>query len=85
MAKNPDSELGNTEPLTVRYYASDLKALERLSKDSSIVPGVWLRSCLRALIDKYNREGTVTVPFVIVNRVEAEKAGLVPPAEESDK
>ena len=31
------------------------------------------------MIEAYDRKGVVSVPFVVVGRDEAEKAGLVPP------
>ena len=74
-----DESTSGLETHSVRYYVSDLQKLERLSKISGIFPGVWLRQCLHALIEAFERKGTVSVPFVIVGRDEAEKAGLVPP------
>lgn len=68
-----------TEVHTVRYFVADLQGLRRLSKLTGIKPGIWLRTACRALIEAFEREGTVTVPFVMVSRTAAEKAGLVPP------
>jgi hypothetical protein len=74
-----DESTSGLETHSVRYYTADLQRLERLAKITGIFPGVWLRQCLRALIEAFERKGTVSVPFVIVGRDEAEKAGLVPP------
>ncbi|MFY9986970.1 MAG: hypothetical protein WAK31_19575 [Chthoniobacterales bacterium] len=74
-----DESTSGLETHSVRYYVVDLQRLERLAKVTGILPGVWLRQCLRALVDAFERKGTVSVPFVIVGRAEAEQAGLVPP------
>jgi hypothetical protein len=74
-----DESTNALETHSVRYYLVDLQRLERLAKVSGILPGVWLRQCLRALVDAFERKGSVSVPFVIVGRAEAEQAGLVPP------
>jgi hypothetical protein len=74
-----DESTSGLETHSVRYYVVDLQRLERLAKVSGILPGVWLRQCLRALVDAFERKGAVSVPFVIVGRAEAEQAGLVPP------
>jgi hypothetical protein len=74
-----DESTSGLETHSVRYYVVDLLRLERLAKVSGILPGVWLRQCLRALVEAFERKGSVSVPFVIVGRDEAEKAGLVPP------
>ena len=74
-----EDETRGLETHSVRYYVADLQKLERLSKVSGILPGVWLRQCLHELVEAFDRDGTVSVPFVIVARNAAEKAGLVPP------
>ena len=74
-----EDETRGLETHSVRYYSADLQKLERLSKVSGILPGVWLRQCLHELVEAFDRDGTVSVPFVIVARNAAEKAGLVPP------
>jgi hypothetical protein len=79
-----DESTSELETHSVRYYLVDLQRLERLAKVSGILPGVWLRQCLRALVDAFERKGTVSVPFVIVGRAEAEQAGLVPPLPPDD-
>ena len=79
-----DESTSELETHSVRYYLADLQRLERLAKVSGILPGVWLRQCLRALVDAFERKGTVSVPFVIVGRAEAEQAGLVPPLPPDD-
>jgi hypothetical protein len=74
-----DESTRGLETHSVRYYVADLQRLERLAKVTGILPGVWLRQCLHALVEAFERDGTVSVPFVIVARPAAEKAGLVPP------
>lgn len=73
-----DDGSAGLESHTVRYNTADLKVLVRLSEMSGITPGVWLRQCLSALVEAFQRDGEVPVPFVIVGRSKAEKAGLVP-------
>jgi hypothetical protein len=74
-----DESTSELESHSVRYYVTDLQRLARLAKASGILPGNWLRNCLRALVECFERKGYVPVPFVIVGRQEAEEAGLVPP------
>ena len=72
----------STRPMethSARYWLDDLQKLKVLLKASGIWPGQWLRNALHALIEAYDRKGVVSVPFVVVGRDEAEKAGLVPP------
>jgi hypothetical protein len=79
-----DESTSVLETHSVRYYVADLQRLERLAKVSGILPGVWLRQGLRALVDAFERKGTLSVPFVVVGRAEAEQAGLVPPLPQDD-
>ena len=72
------------ESHSVRYYVADLQRLERLSKVTGVLPGAWLRQCLHELVEAFDRDGEVPVPFVIVGRARAEKAGLVPPVPPDD-
>jgi hypothetical protein len=78
-----DESTNGLETHSVRYYTADLQKLECLAKLSGIYAGVWLRQCLRVLVEAFER-GSVSVPFVIVGRDEAEKAGLVPPLSPSN-
>lgn len=71
------------ESHTVRYKVADLLVLVRLSEVSGIDPGEWLRNCCHALAEAFERDGEIPVPFVLVGRARAEKAGLVPPARDS--
>jgi hypothetical protein len=71
------------ESHTVRYKVADLRVLVRLSEISGIDPGVWLRGCCGALAEAFQRDGEVPIPFVIVGRARAEKAGLVPQVKDS--
>jgi hypothetical protein len=71
------------EAHTVRYRVADLKVLVRLSELSGTDPGEWLRNCCGALAEAFERDGEIPVPFVLVGRARAEKAGLVPPIKDS--
>jgi hypothetical protein len=64
---------------SARYFVEDLNILALISKASGIWPGTWLRNLLHQLVQLYKRKGFVPVPFVVVGRDEAERAGLVPP------
>jgi hypothetical protein len=70
------------ETHSARFYVSDLKRLLLWSKKTNIVPGIWLRNALHELIAMLDREGQISLPFVVVPRNKAEQAGLVPPQEE---
>lgn len=67
---------------SVRYFAKDLDRLKNIAKATGIDPGIWLRQCLRALVEAFDRNDSIVVPFVIVPRDQAEKAGLLPPLNE---
>jgi hypothetical protein len=71
---NPDAQAH-----TVRYYVSDLRKLKQFAKSNNFEPGGILRSCLRAVIEMWDRDGKISIPFVMVDRSAAEKAGLIPP------
>src|ERR1700751_3913878 len=64
---------------SARYFVEDLNILALIAKASGIWPGTWLRNLLHQLVQLYKRKGFVPVPFVVVGRDEAERAGLVPP------
>jgi len=63
---------------SARFYPKDLERLEQLAEATGISTSIWLRQGLRAIIEEFDRKGAMTVPFVIVSRDEAERAGLVP-------
>jgi hypothetical protein len=73
------NERRDTAPHTARYFVSDWERLEELSRTSHFEHGAILRSCLRAFIEMLERDGKISIPFVMVDRAAAEKAGLVPP------
>jgi hypothetical protein len=74
-----DESSNQTVRHSARYFVEDLKILELISKASGIWPGTWLRNLLHQLVQLYKRRGFVPVPFVVVGRDEAERAGIVPP------
>ena len=76
-------ESDTLENHSVRYFARDLQKLEQISRLTGIDPGIWLRNCLRALVEAFDRNASISVPFVIVPREQAEKAGLVQPLDEN--
>jgi hypothetical protein len=62
-------ELNDLEDLrsyTARFFASDLEKLEEISKITKIAPGTLIRICTRALVEAWNKDGRLVIPFKVV-------------------
>jgi hypothetical protein len=87
MAKKKDHNKGEDLILkSARFYASDLIYLDWLTKRGALPFSVYMRDAVHQLVEMCRRhDDQIITPFVMVPRRAAEKAGLIPPAEEEPK
>jgi hypothetical protein len=81
MAKKTSTEKktpANTQSYSVRYHKNELHKLYGIAKKSRILPGTYLRILLELLLEMYDRDGSISLPAVLVSRDAAEKAGIIP-------